>query len=145
MRTQNEISREFFKFPSQIIHFLGLPIFFFVFVLIYRPKTTIEFLDIRGFMEFNLIILSCIQLLVMVGTSLAFFLFPCGVMCLTLIDQIMIQALLFVLLLGVLFPFYVVGWCLYCFYLFDEFTNKETYPALYKKGLKAEFIQKEKE
>ena len=58
MRTQNEISREFFKFPSQIIHFLGLPIFFFVFVLIYRPKTTIEFLDIRGLMEFNLIILS---------------------------------------------------------------------------------------
>ena len=77
--------------------------------------------------------------------SLAFFLFPCGVMCLTLIDQIMIQALLFVLLLGVLFPFYVVGWCLYCFYLFAEFTNKETYPALYKKGLKAEFIQQEKE
>lgn len=73
MRTQNEISREFFKFPSQIIHFLGLPIFFFVFVLIYRPKTAIEFLDIRGLMEFNLIILSCILLLVMVGTRLAFF------------------------------------------------------------------------
>ena len=47
MRTQNEISREFFKFPSLLIHFLGFLIFFFVFVLIYSPETTIEFLDIR--------------------------------------------------------------------------------------------------
>ena len=71
--------------------------------------------------------------------TLLFFLFPCAVMCLTIIDQIMIQFLLFAILFGLLLPFYLVGWSLYCFSLFDEFTNKESYPSFYKKGLRFEF------
>ncbi len=71
--------------------------------------------------------------------ALLFFLFPCAVVCLTLVDQIMIQFLLFAILFALILPFYLVGWSLYCFSLFDEFTNKESYPSLYKKGLRHEF------
>ncbi len=74
MRTQNEIPREFFNFPSQIIHFLGIPFFFIVFVLLYKPEATISFLgEGKGTMEFNLIIVSCIIMLTLIITRLAFF------------------------------------------------------------------------
>ena len=76
--------------------------------------------------------------------TLLFFLFPCGVICLTLIDQIMIQFAVFSILFALILPFYLVGWSLYCFSLFDEFTNKESYPSLYKKGLRYEYEKENK-
>ncbi len=74
MHSQNELSREFFKFPSQIIHFLGIPVFFVIFILLYRPESVVSFLEMgRDIMEFNLIMVGCILLLVLVGTRLAFY------------------------------------------------------------------------
>lgn len=73
MRSQNELPRDFHKFPSQIIHFLGIPVFFVFFVLLYRPEGTVSFLDMnRDIMEFNLIMVGCILLGVLVATRLAF-------------------------------------------------------------------------
>ena len=74
MRSQNELPQDFHKFPSQIIHFLGIPVFFVFFVLLYRPEGTVSFLDMnRDIMEFNLIMVGCILLGVLVATRLAFF------------------------------------------------------------------------
>ncbi len=75
MHSTNELARSFFKFPSQIIHFLGIPVFFVAFVLLYRPEAAVSFLETgqADIMEFNLIMVGCILLLVLVGTRLAFY------------------------------------------------------------------------
>ena len=74
MQNNKGISRSFFDFPVQIVHFVGLPVFFLLFILIYEPSGIVAFLDEGGvYMEFNVVILACILLLVLVGTRLAFF------------------------------------------------------------------------
>ncbi|HAS56444.1 MAG TPA: hypothetical protein DEF61_04825 [Firmicutes bacterium] len=74
-----------------------------------------------------------------------FLLFPYGVLCLNLIDQIMVLFLVVVILILIIFPLYMVAWHLYCLSLFDDFTNKEYYPNLYKKGLREEYIKENEE
>lgn len=76
MRSQNEIARAFFRFPAQILHFLGLPLLFAVFILLYRPENAISMLDMgRGLTDFNLVIVSCIMLGTLLVTRLVLFLF----------------------------------------------------------------------
>ena len=74
MQNNTGIPRAFFKFPAQIVHFVGLPVYFLLFMLIYRPAGIVEFLDAGAMvLEFNVTILSTILLLILVGTRLAFF------------------------------------------------------------------------
>ncbi len=74
MQSSSGISKEFFSFPVQIIHFLGLPLFFILFLTIYRPEPIMKFLATgRVSLAFNITILAGILLLVLVGTRLAFF------------------------------------------------------------------------
>lgn len=77
--------------------------------------------------------------------SLAFFLFPCAAICLSLLNQIMVLLLALTLFFLLILPLYFVGWHLYCFSLFDAFTNKAYYPDLYKKGLRYEFKKEAEE
>lgn len=77
--------------------------------------------------------------------TLLFLLFPYGVLCLSFIDMIMVLFLVYVILILIVFPLYVVSWHLHCLSLFDDFTNKEYYPNLYKKGLREEFIKENEE
>ncbi|MBP5488899.1 MAG: LytTR family transcriptional regulator DNA-binding domain-containing protein [Bacteroidales bacterium] len=74
MQNNTGIPKAFFRFPAQIVHFVGLPVFFLLFLLVFRPAGIIEFLD-AGVMvlEFNVTILSTILLLILVGTRLTFF------------------------------------------------------------------------
>lgn len=75
MERNSGISRDFFRFPAQIIHFLSLPLFFLLFLSVYRPPAIMDFIAAGGglSLEFNLTMLTCILLLVLVGTRLAFF------------------------------------------------------------------------
>lgn len=74
MRTQNEISKALFRFPAQIVHFVGIPFVFVAFALIYKPESLISLLTtMHAGVEFNLIIVGCIMLLTLVGTRLAFY------------------------------------------------------------------------
>jgi len=73
-------------------------------------------------------------------STIAFMLFPYAALCLNLIDQVMIMALVMALSLLLISPFYFVGWNLFSLSLFDEFTNRENYPSVYQKGLKGEFL-----
>lgn len=74
MQNNTGIPRAFFKFPAQIVHFVGLPVFFLLFLLVYRPAGIIEFLDAGAMvLEFNVTILSTILMLILVGTRLAFY------------------------------------------------------------------------
>lgn len=74
MRSPNEISRTFFRFSAQIVHFLGLPLLFAIFILLYRPENTIAMLDMgRDIMEFNLVIVSCILFGTLLTTRLILF------------------------------------------------------------------------
>lgn len=74
MQKENSISRDFFTFPVQILHFAGIPLFFLLFVEVYRPEAIVEFFSVGAVSpEFNVCILSSILLLVLVGFRLAFF------------------------------------------------------------------------
>lgn len=73
--------------------------------------------------------------------TLLFFIFGCGVMCLGLIDQIMIQAICYVALFLLILPVLITGWHQVCLSIFDKYTNKEYYPNLYQKGLRGEFLK----
>ncbi len=77
--------------------------------------------------------------------TFAFLLFPYGVLCLGLIDQVMIMILVIALMFLLLLPFYFVGWHLFALTIFDEFTNKEYYPSIYHKGLRGEFVKEKEE
>jgi hypothetical protein len=76
-------------------------------------------------------------------STLAFLLLPYGLLCISLIDQVMIMVLVIVLSVFLLLPLYFLGWHLYALSLFDEFTNKEFYPSIYQKGLRGEFKKEE--
>lgn len=74
MQKNTGIPKAFFRFPTQIVHFVGLPVFFLLFLLVFRPAGIMEFLDAGGvYLEFNVTILATILLLVLVGTRLAFY------------------------------------------------------------------------
>lgn len=65
------ISPKLYGFSSQIIHFAGIPIFFFIFSMIYNPMGIREFLDKGwGGTDFHITIISTIILLCLVGTRL---------------------------------------------------------------------------
>ena len=68
MQTVNEIPKAFYKISTQIIHILSIPVFFVVFVLLYKPANIISFINARELLEFNLIMMSCIILVSMIIT-----------------------------------------------------------------------------
>lgn len=59
------------KFSNKILHFIGVPLFFIAFVLLYRPENTLDFIS-KGIatMEFNLTILGCITLVTLAITRI---------------------------------------------------------------------------
>lgn len=73
---------------------------------------------------------------------LLFFLFPLGVMSLELIPLPFVQFIAYVVLFFAVFPFFILGWYLFCLSLFDEFTNKAYYPEYFHRGLADEFSNK---
>lgn len=63
----------FRKLPVQVWYFLGAPLFFMAFLLVYCPFDTRSFLDAgRGLFYFNVPILFSIVFVTLVGTRLAF-------------------------------------------------------------------------
>lgn len=61
----------FFKLPKQVLHFVGLPLFYLFFMIIYRPFGLEEILTLKwGSFAFNVAITTAILLLVLVGTRL---------------------------------------------------------------------------
>ena len=66
------VSKIFRKFVPQLLHTLVLPIFFFAFILIYRPNGVYEFLGHEWF-AVHLTILSCIIFLAEVLARLAYY------------------------------------------------------------------------
>ena len=70
---------------------------------------------------------------------LLFLLFPFGFFLLPLIDSILWQAFSYFLVFFLAMPRFMTGWELYCFSLFDAYTNQEFYPEIYQKGLRGEF------
>lgn len=70
----DKIGPSFKKLGSQVIYFMMVPVFFVVFVLVYRPFDIDQFLDMgRGLYPFNITIMSCIVLVTMVITRLTFY------------------------------------------------------------------------
>ncbi len=74
MREQNEIPGVYFKFPTQILHIIILPVFLVVFTLLYRPEKLVHFLDMgRDILDFNIIIIGCILLVTLLLTRMLLF------------------------------------------------------------------------
>ncbi len=70
-----KIPRIFYRVITQVVFFLVLPLFFFVFLLLYRPERIVSFICVPEHMfYFNAIILSCILLLTMVLSRMLIFL-----------------------------------------------------------------------
>lgn len=62
------------SFLAQIIHFVAVPVFFVTFMLIYAPFDSKDFIGAgRDLFSFNIVILSCIVLVTLVGLRLAFY------------------------------------------------------------------------
>lgn len=74
MQTVNEIPNSFYKVFTQIIHVLSVPVFFVVFVLLYKPANIVSFLDAKELLEFNIIMLSCIIMMTLLLSRLLMFL-----------------------------------------------------------------------
>lgn len=73
MRQSREIPQVIKKLPSQILFFIGIPVFFLAFVLIYDPLGSQELIDAgRGLFSFNITMLTCIALTCLVGCRVAF-------------------------------------------------------------------------
>jgi len=72
------------------------------------------------------------------GEAFLFFLLYPALLALLMIPKPFFEVLSFALAL-LLLPFYEVGWHLFSLSLFDEFTNAESYPSYYHKGLRDEF------
>lgn len=65
------IASRLYSFSSQIVHFVGVPVFFFLFVMIYSPLDVKEYMDNGwGGTDFNMTIVSTIILLCLVGMRL---------------------------------------------------------------------------
>jgi len=65
----------FRKFIPQLLHMIVLPLFFFMFVLIYRPFDTVEYLG-NDWFAVHLTIISCILLLAVIIARLLFYFLP---------------------------------------------------------------------
>ena len=48
MQKNTGIPKAFFRFPTQIVHFVGLPVYFLLFLLVYKPAGIIDFIDKGG-------------------------------------------------------------------------------------------------
>ena len=71
----NKISDIFYRFNVQLLYALMIPFSFLVFVLIYRPFDLDEFLDMnRGLYAFNLTMLSCIIMIILLITRIILYL-----------------------------------------------------------------------
>ena len=66
------LSRIFNSFVPQVLHMIVLPIFFFVFMLIYRPFGVSEYLGMEWF-AVHLTIFSCIVLLSIIATRVLYY------------------------------------------------------------------------
>ena len=66
------VSKIFNRFVPQVLHMIVLPIFFFVFVLIYRPFGVSEYLGTEWF-AVHLTMFSCIVLLSCIVTRMAYY------------------------------------------------------------------------
>ncbi len=73
--------------------------------------------------------------------TFVFLLLSYAILCLTLINQIMIEALCFLFLFLLILPLFICGWHQFSLSIFDEYTNKEFYPNIYQKGLRGEFLK----
>ena len=61
----------FFKFGNHILHFAGIPVFFILFVILYRPFSLVETLELRsGGFIFNVMIISAILFVTLLFTRL---------------------------------------------------------------------------
>lgn len=61
----------FFKMGQQVLHFVGVPVFFFLFVILYKPFNLSEILSLRhGGFAFNVAIISSILFVVLLITRL---------------------------------------------------------------------------
>ena len=66
--------QKIFNIKSQIIHFAGVPLVFLAMILLYRPERTAELLDMgSGWFDFNIVILFCILLVLLVITRFSLF------------------------------------------------------------------------
>lgn len=69
-----EISTIFRRFPTQILYFITMPLFFFSFALLYKPFNIEEILDLgKDLFAFNVTIMSCIVLVTLIMTRSLFF------------------------------------------------------------------------
>lgn len=71
----NQISRIFRRFIPQLLHMIVLPIFYFSFMLIYRPLGAVEFMGGEWF-GVHLTITSCIVLLSIIIARLLYYYLP---------------------------------------------------------------------
>lgn len=71
----SQISRIFRRFIPQLLHMIVLPVFFFAFLLIYRPNNSVAFLGEEWF-GVHLTICSCILLLSIVILRLLYYYLP---------------------------------------------------------------------
>lgn len=64
----------FGRFWMQILHFVGIPVFFVAFSLVYTPFFLMDFMGVGPMdVAFNLVMSGCILLIVLVGTRLALY------------------------------------------------------------------------
>lgn len=74
MASGKNIPSIFFRFWMQIAHFLAVPLFFVSYSLVYSPFDLLEYFDMGPMdVSFNLVMVACIALLVLVGTRLTFY------------------------------------------------------------------------
>lgn len=67
----NRLTSSLKNMKMQIVHFLGLPVFFLLFTLVYKPFGIMEFLNTRAFgTGVNLVMMLCIMAAVLSGTRL---------------------------------------------------------------------------
>ena len=71
----SQIAKIFRRFVPQLLHMIVLPIFFFVFMIIYRPFTTVSYLGGEWF-GVHLTILSCIVLVCVIIARLLYYFLP---------------------------------------------------------------------
>ena len=71
----SQVSKIFRRFIPQLLHMIVLPVFFFLFMIIYRPFTTDAYLG-NDWFGVHLTILSCILLVCAILTRLLYYFLP---------------------------------------------------------------------
>ncbi len=70
----NKISPTFYKFGTQMLYVLMMPLFFIVFILVYRPFDVDDFLNMgQGLFPFNITMITCILLVTLLITRLSLY------------------------------------------------------------------------